>query len=187
MIQNINNQSMDCRRRIDIINMFRKLWEQHIMWTRSFIISTEANLGDLQYVAKRLMQNPSDFSKALAPYYGEMNAKRFESLLTDHLAIAARLVNAAKAGNTELVNAERAKWYANADAIADFLASINPNWSKNEWRMMLYDHLKLTEDEAVKRLTGEYAQDVALFDVIEDQALLMADNMANGIIKQFHI
>jgi len=53
--------------------------------------------------------------------------------------------------------------------------------------MMLYDHLKLTEDEAVKRLTEEYAQDVALFDVIEDQALLMADNMANGIMKQFHI
>jgi hypothetical protein len=67
------------------------------------------------------------------------------------------------------------------------LASINPNWSKNEWKMLLYDHLKMVESEAVLRLNSEYEKDIAQFDAIEDQALMMADYMANGIAKQFRI
>lgn len=50
---------------------------------------------------------------------------------------------------------------------------------------MLHKHLKLTEEEAVARLMGQYAKDVALYDVIEDQALMMGDYMAEGIIRQF--
>ena len=155
------------------------------MWTRSFIISTAADLEDIKYVTARLLRNPADFEAALKPYFGEENAKGFSSLLTEHLTIAAQLVDAAKAGNTELVDETRKKWYANADAIAVFLFNINPSWSKSHWTVMLHDHLKLTETEAVERLTGKYEQDVSLFSAIEDQALNMADYMAEGIIKQF--
>ena len=168
----------------EITNAFRKLWFEHVVWTRSFIISTAADLGDREAVTGRLLRNPADFETLLKPFYGTEKAKRFNSLLTDHLTIAARLVNDAKAGNTEAVNEERRKWYANADEIAAFLAGINPYWSKNEWMLMLHDHLKLTENEAVERLSGQYAKDVSLFDVIEDQALMMGDYMAEGIIKQ---
>lgn len=108
-------------------------------------------------------------------------------MLTEHLTIAAALVNAAKVSDTAAANEARKKWYANADAIAAFLASINPYWSRQEWQMMLYDHLKITEDEAVYRLSGQFARDVALYDALEDQVLLMADHMADGIQKQFRI
>lgn len=177
----------NCKIPIGIFNIFRKLWTQHVMWTRSFIISTAADLGDLQPVTNRLLRNPADFAKALLPYYGEERAKQFSDLLTKHLTIAAQLVNAAKAGDTETANEERRKWYSNADEIATFLASINPYWSKVQWTLMLRDHLRVTEEEAVDRLTGQYAKDVALYDVIEDQALMMADYMATGILKQFFI
>jgi hypothetical protein len=181
------NNSVNCNNRINLINTFRKLWSEHGFWTRSFIISTAANLGDLQLVTKRLLRNPADFAAALTKYYGAEKAAKFDTLLTEHLTIAAALVNAAKAGDTETADVQRKKWYTNADEIADFLSSINPFWSKNEWQMMLYDHLKLVEDEAVKRLNGEYAKDIAIFDVIGDQALMMADYMADGIAKQFKI
>lgn len=169
----------------EFINLFRKLWQEHVLWTRSLIISTAADLGDLQYVTKRLLRNPTDFYTALKPFYGEEKARRFERLLTDHLVTASKLVNAAKAGDTEAADEERKKWYANADEIAKFLASINPYWSENEWKLMLHEHLKLTEDEATYRLHGQYAKDIALYDIIEDQALMMADYMAKGIKKQF--
>ena len=177
----------NCKALTSIINLFRKLWFEHVVWTRSFIISTAANSGDLQPVTARLLRNPVDFANVLKAFYGDGTAKKFSDLLTEHLTIAAQLVNAAKSGNTEAVNENRKKWYANADEIAGFLAGINPYWSKNEWLLMLQDHLKLTEDEAVARLTGQYAKDVSLFDVIEDQALMMGDSMAEGIIKQFRI
>jgi hypothetical protein len=181
------NNSVNCNNRINLINTFRKLWSEHVMWTRSFIISTAANLGDLQLVTKRLLRNPTDFAAALKKYYGAEKAAKFDTLLTEHLMIGAALVNAAKAKDTETADEQRKKWYANADEIADFLSSMNPYWSKNEWQMMLYDHLKMTEDEAVKRLNGEYAKDIAQYDIIEDQALMMADYMADGIAKQFKI
>jgi hypothetical protein len=178
-------QNKSCEGFIKIINLFRKLWIEHVVWTRFFIISTAADLGDLKFVTARLLRNPADFKAALKPYYGEDNAKKFSDLLTEHLMIAAQLVNAAKAGKAEVVDEERKKWYANADEIADFLSKINPNWSRAHWTIMLHDHLQLTETEATERLTGKYEQDVALFDAIEDQALTMADDMADGIIKQF--
>lgn len=179
------NENKNCEDFIKIINQFRKLWTEHVVWTRFFIISTAADLEDLQFVTARLLRNPADFESALKPFYGEEKAQRFRQLLTEHLTIAAQLVNAAKEGKTEAVDEDRKKWYANADEIADFLSQINPFWSQSHWIIMLHDHLKLTETEATERLTGQYEQDVSLFDAIEDQALTMADDMSDGIIRQF--
>ena len=50
---------------------------------------------------------------------------------------------------------------------------------------LLNTHLSLTTDEAVNRLHGNYAQDIADFDKIFNQAMMMADTLSNGIIKQF--
>ncbi len=86
------------------------------------------------------------------------NASR--KLFTDHLLIAAALVNAAKAGESQNTDEQRRKWYANSDDIATFLSEINLYWSKAAWRAMLYDHLKMTENEAVQLLNGQYPQSV---------------------------
>ena len=49
---------------------------------------------------------------------------------------------------------------------------------------MLYDHLEMTEAEAVQRIEGHYENDISEFDKISTQALKMADYMAVGIRKQ---
>lgn len=187
MYKNNTNRSINCNKKVNLINIFRQLWEQHIMWTRSFIISTASDLGDLQMVTQRLLRNPSDFSNELRQYYGYDAANKFESLLKDHLLIAAKLVNDAKSGDTKSVDEDRKKWVNNADQIADFLSEINPYWSKWEWKRMLYNHLQMTENEATYRLTSQYAADIAEYGEIQNQALKMADYMAQGIQKQFHI
>jgi hypothetical protein len=172
---------------LQLSNTLRRLWVEHVMWTRSFIISTAANLMDLDAVTKRLLQNPVDFANVLKPLYGSQGARRFEDLFTDHLLIAARLVNAAKMGDTRAVSEQRQKWYANADDIAGFLGQINPYWSKTTWQTMLFEHLRMTENEAVQYLTQQYEASIVQYDAIQKQALEMADVMTYGIINQFEL
>lgn len=166
-------------------NHLRLLWEQHVVWTRLTILSTVFNLPDVDFVIKRLLQNPKDFELALKPLYGDRIASKFAELLTNHLVIANQLVKAAKAGDTVAASDAEKRWYANADEIAAFLASINPYWSQGNWRAMLHEHLSMTKTEAVNMLTKNYSDGISIFDKVEKQALEMADVMTYGIIKQF--
>ena len=50
----------------------------------------------------------------------------------------------------------REKWYANGDAIIEFLNSINPYIDKEEFRKMFYEHLALTKAEALAFLNKDY-------------------------------
>lgn len=170
---------------LDLNNSMRMLWEQHVTWTRLTIISMAFGLPDVDLVTQRLLRNPSDFAAALEPFYGRETAAKFAQLLTEHLVIAAQLVAAAKRGDTAAAADAERRWYANADQIAAFLASINPHWSQAEWQTMLYQHLSLTKSEAVDILTGDYAAGIAVYDEIEKQALMMADVMTAGIVRQF--
>ena len=174
-------------RQLEISNTNRRLWIEHVLWTRLFIISTAFDLPDLPFVTQRLLQNPVDFARELEPLYGKQAATQFKQLLTDHLLIAAKLVNAAKAGDTAEAEKQRKIWYDNAEEIAKFLASINPFWSESTWRDLLFDHLRMTEDEASFILTGKYEESIKEYDAIQAEALKMADVMTYGIIRQFRI
>ena len=101
------------------------------------------------------------------------------------LTIAAELVKAAKAGNSTAAADAEQRWYANAALISAFLSNINPYWSAQKWQQMLYDHLVMTKAEAVYFLTQKYADTISIFQNIEQEALVMADMMTQGIVKQF--
>ena len=107
-------------------------------------------------------------------------------MLRDHILTAADLITAAKANDADKVAATKDKWYANADAIADFLATANPkNWPATEMRQMMHDHLDITLAEAVDHLKGDYAADIADYDKVHTQILKMADMLTDGIVAQF--
>lgn len=166
-------------------NTLRELWEQHGAWTRMTIISMVFDLPDVELVTNRLLKNPVDFGNALKVYYGNKAASKFSDLLKDHLVIAAQLVKAAKAGDNVTAAAAEKKWYRNADEIAAVLASINPYWSEEKLKRMLHTHLMLVKSEAVNMLTKNYEAGINVYDRIENQALEMADELTQGIIKQF--
>ena len=50
---------------------------------------------------------------------------------------------------------------------------------------MVNEHLALTTQEATARLQQRWDDDIAAFDKIFSQAMMMADALSNGIAKQF--
>jgi len=170
---------------VHLRDCFRLLWEQHVYWTRMVIIGIAFNLPDLEPTTNRLLRNAPDFARLFCRFYGKEIAAEFGRLLTDHLVIAAELVKAAKAGNKRAAADAERRWYANADEIICFLNHINPYWSVEHMRAMWYKHLALTKEEAVATLNKKYSRSIETFNQIEKQALMMADDFANGIICQF--
>jgi hypothetical protein len=167
-------------------NSMRKLWEDHITWTRLYIIAAEAASPDTDATAQRLLQNQTDIGNVIKPFYGDAAGAQLTTLLRDHILTAGDLITAAKAGDTATVATTKDKWYANADQIADFLSAANPvNWPAPEMRTMMHDHLDNTLAEAVDHLQGNYTADIADYDKVHDQILHMADMLTNGIIAQY--
>jgi hypothetical protein len=164
----------------------RKLWEDHITWTRLFIISAAHNLPDKDATTARLLQNQSDLGNAIRPFYGDAAGDKLTALLTDHILIAAQLVGAAKAGDNAAAGAASAKWHANADSLAAFLSGANPqHWPLTTLQTALRAHLAMTLREAEGRLTGNYAADIQAYEDGHHHMLMVADVLSKGIIAQF--
>ena len=164
----------------------RKLWEDHVIWTRQVIVSLFADLPDTSFAVDRLLQNQVDIGDAIKPYYGNAAGNQLTALLTEHITIAAELLTAAKAGDSAAFNDANTRWYANANDIAAFLNTANPKyWPLAEMQDLMEVHLDTTLAEAVARLSGDWAADIAAFDAVHNHILMMADVLSNGIISQF--
>ena len=164
----------------------RKLWEDHVTWTRMVIVDVVADSPAAEASTQRLLQNQVDIGNAIKPFYGDEAGGHLTELLRDHIVIAADILAAAKSGDDEAVAEASSRWYANADDISAFLAAANPDrWPYEEMRTMMRDHLDLTFSEAVARLQGDFEGDIAAYDEVHEQILHMADMLSDGIIKQF--
>ena len=164
----------------------RRLWEDHITWTRLFIVSASADLPDTPATTRRLLRNQEDIGDAIKPFYGHAAGERLTTLLKEHITVAAALLAAAKAGDQGAVEDQSRAWYRNADGIADFLAKANPdNWPRREMRSMMREHLDLTLTEAVAHLEQRHRADIRTYDRIHRQILEMADMLSDGIAAQF--
>jgi hypothetical protein len=163
----------------------RKLWADHVFWTRDYIIAGVAGAGDAQAASQRLMQNQEDIGNAIIPYYGKEAGLKLTALLKEHIAIAADIVSAAKLNQAEKVTELDTKWHNNAKEIAAFLSNANSNWPEADLVSMLNAHLKLTTEELKARLASNWKDDIAAFDKIFAQIMDMADQLTNGIVAQF--
>jgi hypothetical protein len=169
----------------DLKSDMRKLWEDHIIWTRNVIFNIIDELPGTTEAVNRLLQNQVDIGNAIKPYYGNSAGNQLTALLHDHITIAADLLTALDDGNIGAFNTAYALWVANADAIAALLSSVNPNWPLAEMTAMMHEHLEATAAEAAARKNGDYAADVIAFDNVHRQILEMADMLTEGIVKQF--
>ena len=164
----------------------RVLWEDHITWTRLAIISLASGSPDTTATVNRLLRNQKDIGDAVKPFYGKVAGNTLTAELRKHILIAADVIAAAKAGDQAKLADAQARWRSNANDIAALLASVNPRyWKLARMKAEMSKHLALTTQEAVARLQGRWAADVAAYDQVHHHILHMSDLLADGLVKQF--
>jgi len=167
-------------------DQMRKLWEDHVTWTRLAIVAFADGSPSFDATAARLLQNQTDIGDAIKPFYGNAAGTQLTALLHDHITIAVELLQAAKAGDTVAFDDANTRWYANANDIADFLARANPrSWPRDVMRADMKTHLDQTLAEASHELQGDYPASVRDYEAIHLHILDMADMLSSGIMKQF--
>jgi hypothetical protein len=167
-------------------DQMRKLWEDHVTWTRLAIVTFADGSAGFDATAARLLRNQQDIGDAIKPFYGDAAGDRLAALLRDHITIAVELLQAAKAGDDAKVADASARWYANADDIADFLSAANPRfWPRDVMRSAMKTHLDQTLAEAQHELSGDYAASVQDYEAIHAHILAMADLLSDGIVRSF--
>ncbi len=166
-----------------IANRVRMLWMQHGEWIKMAFVAIIFNNPDEERVLQRLLRNPADFARFFDCFFGREFSFSFKRLLTEHLELAAALVRALMANDTQRADKINTKLYKNADDLAAALTSANPYWRYEEWRTMLCRHLDLAKKIASEMINDDYKESIATYDYFEAEIMLMADQMIKGLLK----
>ena len=182
----VHSAAVMSRKEVALRQDMRRLWEDHVTWTRLAIISLTTQSPDTGATVGRLLRNQTDLGNAVEPFYGNAAGAALTEQLRRHILIAADLIAAAKAGDDAKLADAQARWERNADDIAGLLNSVNArHWKLVRLRAELRTHLELTTEEAVARLEGDWSGDVAAYDKIHLHALHFADLLSTGLVRQF--
>lgn len=187
---NTNQTAINTNDTISLVELgfredMRKVWVDHVVWTRLYIIAAVNGAPDTEQAANRLMKNQEDIGNVMMPYLGNMSSVQLTTLLKKHISIATDIISAAKVGDTGKQTSAELEWSTNAAEIAAFLSSANPKWDHSALKSMLGEHLQLTKTEVINRLGKNYNADVADFDAVQNSALMMADMFSDGIVQQY--
>jgi len=184
---NSNGDSKDIKlKKCEFICDMRRLWEDHVIWTRCFIISVAHDLGDTKQTLERLLQNQKDLGNKIGIFYNDKVKKIITKLLIEHIEYAGKIIQAVKIKDTN-VKEFIDKWYKNANEISHALYNLNhKHWDLDVLKNAMKKHLDDTLSEASHRLNGEYEKDIEDYDKVHHHILIMSDVLSHGIIKQFN-
>ena len=145
-------------KQIALYTAMAHLWAQHMEWTYATVVAFAQGSPALTPSLNRLLQNQVDIGDAIKPFYGDAAGDQLTALLKEHINDAVPVLTAAKAGDSAALDTAVAAWYANANAIGDFLAAANPHWKKADMESMMQTHITQTIAYASDALAGDYDQ-----------------------------
>ena len=169
----------------ELAQTLRRLWSEHVIWTREYIVAALNGDAGAAAAANRLLRNQEDIGKAIASFYGDAAGTQLTVLLKEHITVAVDLIKAAKTADQQGYREAARAWERNGIAIADFLSKANPHWPRAALVDMMKAHLSTTTAMVVARLNGNWEEDARAFDKVYEHILHMSDAIAAGIIKQF--
>jgi len=180
---NQNQNSYITYGQMNLINDFRAHWTEFGLWARSFMVSTITGFSNLASIGNRLYRIPKDLGEMFEPYFGVEISEQFQQLLLLYVVHIQTLITAINSRDQQAAGASVVMLYQSSDDIADFLAQINPYWSKRQ-SQYLFNYLnEMIIAEMIAILSGEYEKELDIRDRIFTHSLIMGDYMAGGVMN----
>ena len=173
-------------KRMELRQAMRDLWVGHIFWVRNVALTTKfGDAGAAKVAEEQVVQDAKDIANAVVPFYGKDAGDKLFNLLAGHYGAVKEYMNAAFAGNKDAKTSAMDKLNKNADEIATFLSSANPNWSKSTLLAALAAHggHHVAQIEAING--KDFAADAKVWNDMKTHMYVIADYLADGIVKQF--
>jgi hypothetical protein len=133
----------------------------------------------------QVVQDAHDIANAIAPFYGQPAADKLFGLLAAHYGAIKQYMTATYAKKASAQSTAKAALEANADQIATFLSSANPNWPKADLLAALQTHgaHHVMQIDAVNAL--DFKTEAGAWKDMRGHIYAIADILAQGIEKQF--
>lgn len=168
----------------------RDLYIGHIFWVRDLVISTR--LGEKAAVSEADeygLKNAKAIGQSIAPFYGKAAGEKFATLFVGHYSAVKDYMNAAFKnnfkGNAALKKAALDKLTKNANEIAAFLSSANPNLPKATVYGLLVTHAQqhMTSIDATAK--KDWSGEADMWEPMVKHIYTISDAAADAIAKQF--
>lgn len=168
---------------MNLIFNIRTVWMLFGLWTRAYLFSVATGLGNLDEVAQKLYSIPDDIYGILRLVFGDAAAQNILNFLSMFVISLQTAIIGLKNGDQASVNTSTINLYQISSNLSDYLNQINPFWTDVQWRNLLDNYISLALQESVALIGGNYTRDIELFDRLINQAILLGDYMANGMIQ----
>jgi hypothetical protein len=164
----------------------RDLWSGHIFWVRNVVLMTKLGSADAVKVAEdQVVQNARAIADSIGPIYGKAASDKLFNLLAGHYGAVKEYMTTAYANDASGKAAAVDKIKKNADEIATFLSSANPNWPKDAVLGLLMAHGGHHISQIDQFNSNNFFAEAQTVDAMQKHIYAIADALADGIVKQF--
>lgn len=164
----------------------RGLWAGHIFWVRNVVMSTKYGDTEAAKVAEgKVVENAKAIADTIVPMYGKEARDKLFGLLAGHYGAVKEYMTVAFAGDAGGKSAAVEKLKKNAEEIATFLSSTNPNWPKQTVLGLLMAHVGHHIAQIDQVNSKNYSAEAKTWDDMRKHIYVTADALTDGIVKQF--
>lgn len=171
---------------VELKMALRDLWTSHIFWVRNVVLMTKLGAMDAAKVAEdQAVQNARAIADSIDPIYGKAASDKLFTLLAGHYGAIKEYMSATYAGDAAGKSAAVDKIKKNADEIATFLSSANPNWPKDALLGLLMAHGGHHIAQIDQFNSNDFSAEAETVTMMKKHIHSIADALADGIVKQF--
>jgi hypothetical protein len=163
----------------------RTVWSEQLVSSRQYVAAAFANDRSAHADLTQLERSQEAIGQTIKPYYGVTAGDGLTAMLKQQVAISLELVHAVKSGNLEDKDEIEGRLHENSNAIARFLAGLNPYWSPSELETIFNSYVDLSARDIVARKDGHMDGNDTDLDRSLSQARRLGDVIADGIVQQF--